>query len=199
MMPPETGYKRALEILESRYGNRFEITQKWITKITDRKNVVSSSDLRDFADELQCCQEMLKNMGHLSDMDNPFSMRIIWKKLPQHLQDRWSRRNYELKKRQQKGKTDLKELVDFVAEAAEEACDPVFSRASFEESKPKTVSHKSRSFTTSVTANETRPAGKCPCCNESHYMTQCPKFKAMRIKDRREMVMKKGLCMNCFA
>ena len=68
----------------------------------------------------------MKNMGHLSDMDNPFSMRIIRKKLSQHLQDRWSRRNYEIKKRQQKGKTDLKELVDFVAEAAEEACDPVF-------------------------------------------------------------------------
>ena len=30
-------------------------------------------------------------------------------------------------------------------------------------------------------------------------MTQCETFKAMRIEDRRDFVMKKGLCMNCFA
>ena len=30
LMSPEVGYKRALDILESRYGDKYEISQKWI-------------------------------------------------------------------------------------------------------------------------------------------------------------------------
>ena len=206
MMPPEYGYQRALEILETRYGDSFEITQRWITKITDRPNIKGPADLRDFADDLQCCQEMVRNMGHLGDLDNTFSMRSIWKKLPQYLQDRWTHRNYEIKKRQKKSKVELKDLVEFVVEAAEEATDPVFSRFSFMDSKGKEISHKTTKqanscSTTSNPASSSNktPSGKCPCCEQRHYMTQCERFKAMRIKDRRDFVMKKGLCMNCFA
>ena len=206
MMPPEHGYQRALEILETRYGDSFEITQRWITKITDRPNIKGPVDLRDFADDLQCCQEMVRNMGHLGDLDNTFSMRSIWKKLPQYLQDRWTHRNYEIKKRQKKSKVELEDLVEFVVEAAEEVTDPVFSRFSFMDSKCKETSHKptkqASSFSTtrnpSSLSNKT-PSGKCPCCEQKHYITQCGKFKAMRIKERRDLVMKKGLCMNCFA
>ena len=206
MMPPEHGYQRALEILETRYGDSFEITQRWITKITDRPNIKGPADLRDFADDLQCCQEMVRNMGHLGDLDNTFSMRSIWKKLPQYLQDRWAHRNYEIKKRQVESKVELKDLVEFVVEAAEEATDPVFSRFSFMDSKCKETSYKptkqASSFSTtsnpSSSSNKT-PSEKCPCCEQKHYITQCGKFKAMRIKERRDLVMKKGLCMNCFA
>lgn len=201
MMPPETGYKRALEILESRFGDSFKITQKWISQVTQRPNVKGPKELREYADELKCCYEMLKTMGHLGDLENPLSMQTIWKKLPQYLQDRWSRENY--RKRKSKTKVGLLELVDFVNEAAEEATDPIFSRVTLDyhrtkDSKQNSVENK-RNANSNATHQSVAKSGKCPCCDGNHYITKCPSFKTMRIKDRRDLVMKKGLCINCFA
>ena len=99
-MDPEDGYVRALEILEDRYGNNYEISQKWIRRITDRPNLKGPTELREFADDLKCCQQTLKNMGHESELDNAASLQIIWKKQPQYLQDRWSCENFVIKKKE---------------------------------------------------------------------------------------------------
>jgi len=62
-MDPEDGYVPALKILEERYGNNYEISQKWIQRIINRPNLKGPSELRDFADDLKCCYQTLKNMG----------------------------------------------------------------------------------------------------------------------------------------
>ena len=196
MMPAEAGYKRALEILETRFGDPFEITHRWVSKITDRPNISGIADLRDFADDLHCCQEMLRNMGHISQMDNPHSLRIIWQKLPQHLQDRWLRQNLKIKRRK-RGAAGLNDLTEFIAEAAEELTDPIFA--------PMT-SHglKYNNFATTSTTQQkevpqTNVTRKCPCCDEDHYLTQCPRFKAMGVKDRKNLVTSRRLCFNCLS
>ena len=77
MMEPDEGYLKALEILQSRFGNTYIIAQEWISKITERPDVKGASDLHHYADELQCCQSMLHNMGHINELDNAFSLKII--------------------------------------------------------------------------------------------------------------------------
>ena len=150
MMDPEEGYSKALQLLKCRFGNTENIAQEWIAKITERPDVKGASDLQHYADDLQCCQSMLKNMGHLNDLDNTFSLKIIWRKLPQYLRDKWCHEHYKLKKENKKG--DLKHLVDFITQAAEEATDPVFSRLSY--AKLKEASNKAKkgisSFTTTA-------------------------------------------------
>ena len=67
LMAPETGSKErlgALEILEERYGDKFEISQKWVEKILTETMIKGPVELRDFTDELLCCEEMLRSMGH---------------------------------------------------------------------------------------------------------------------------------------
>ena len=43
---PEEGYIRALEILEERFGNSYNITCEWVKKFTNRPDVKGSRDLR---------------------------------------------------------------------------------------------------------------------------------------------------------
>ena len=76
MMPPSIGYQRALDILEGRYGNTLEIVQKWTKNITERANIKGPADIRDFPDDLQCCEDMLENMGHLQDLEHVHYMKI---------------------------------------------------------------------------------------------------------------------------
>jgi len=213
-MDPGDGYVQALKILEERYGNNYEISRKWIQRIINRPNLKGPSELRDFADDLKCCYQTLKNMGHEKELDNAASLQAIWRKLPQYLQDRWSHENHIIKK-DQKRVPKLKDLVDFIIDGAEEANDPIFSRVSFSElRRDKEISHKGAekrrigSFAVkassvnkrSVTSeNRTQNSDGCPCCGQEHYMTQCLRFKAMKIKDRRNFVMSKALCINCFA
>ena len=52
----------------------------------------------------------------------------------------WCHEHYRFKKENKKG--DLKHLVDFIMQAAEEATDPVFSRLS--DAKPKEASNKAK-------------------------------------------------------
>ena len=201
MMDPEEGYEKALQILESRFGNRHNITQQWVTKITDRPDVKGEADLRKYADDLKCCESMLINMGHVHELDNSFTLKIIWRKLPQYLRDRWSHKNFEFVK--QGKKCGLKQLVEFITEAAEEAMDPVFSRLSCSESKDdgkKSVLQPRTCFATTATISSINDKGTCPCCDqEGHYITKCTQFKALRVRERRDLVIRKRLCMNCYA
>ena len=197
MMSPSDGYKRALEILESRFGDPYDITQRWVSRITDRQNISCIADLRDFADELQCCKEMLQNMGQISHMDNPHSLKMIWQKLPPHLQDRWLRQNLKIKRRKQ-GMAKLSDLTEFIVDSAEELLDPVFSPLS---SRQQNVPTGIRTYYTRATPYENitprYTKRKCFCCRKRHFITQCEIFGSMSVNERRNMVMAKGLCRNC--
>ena len=112
-------------------------------------------------------------------------MRVIWRKLPQYLQDRWAHRNHQIKKKEGKSKAELKDLVNFVVEAVEEVTDPVFSRFSSsnakgvnQASKKSVVTHLAQN-STALKKEDSKDTRKCPCCNESHYITQCTKFKSI--------------------
>ncbi|KAK4324775.1 hypothetical protein Pmani_004615 [Petrolisthes manimaculis] len=109
---------------------------------------------------------------------------------------------------------EIVELVKFISDAADEASDPVFgtlvNKGQIDKGIPsKYQKRQVGSFTakasitedklTAVTEHKKQTAGKCPCCDQGHYLTRCTQFKAMKIKDRRDFVMTKGLCLNCFA
>ncbi|KAK3895047.1 hypothetical protein Pcinc_001215 [Petrolisthes cinctipes] len=142
-------------------------------------------------------------------------MLAIVEKLPYYLKTRWIKANHEIRSKYKRG-VEIVELVKFISDAADEASDPVFGTLVNKGQKDKGKNPQSKyqkrqvgSFTakasitedklTAVTENKKQTAGKCPCCGQGHYLTRCTQFKAMKIKDRRDFVMTKGLCLNCFA
>lgn len=211
---PDEGYKAALEILEERFGNPYNITCKWVKKVVNRPEVKTAADLRDYADEIICCVESLKAMNSLSWLGNGDMLAIV-ENLPYYLKTRWIKANHEIRTKYKRG-VEITDLVKFIGDAAEEASDPVFGSLVNKGQKDKGKNYQNKyqkrqvgSFTAKtsitedklpgVTGNKRQTAGKCPCCGEGHYLTRCTQFKAMSIKDRREFVMTKGLCLNCFA
>ena len=183
MMPPQTGYRRALKILQKRFGNSVEISQHWVNKITDMPGADNAESLQDFADELQCCYEMLQNMDQLDVMDNSICLKKIWMKLPQQLQDEWVGKHYEIRtKRRDTAK--FKDLVDFITDCAEVATDPVFS-------------NRSSQVRSSAIMTPVSPAIHCPSCAGNHYLQDCPHSGVMTMKEQMDAVKTKGLCVNC--
>ena len=202
---PEEGYRNALKILEERFGNPYNITCKWVKKVVHRPEVKTATDLREYADEINCCVESLKAMDSLSQLGSGDNMLKIVENLPYYLKTRWMKTNYEIRCKHSRG-AEITELVKFICDAADEASDPIFGRLVNKDQKKKNEKsqpskfqkRKTGSFSTkaSVTEDKTtapenkkQTAGKCPSCGQGHYLTRCPQFKAMKIKDRRDFVM----------
>lgn len=202
-------------MLEERFGNPYNITCKWVKKVVDRPVVKTASDLREYADEVNCCVESLKAMNSLSQLSSGDNMLKIVENLPYYLKTRWMKTNYEIRCKHKRG-AEITELVKFIRDAADEASDPIFGRlVNKDQRKDKEKGQQSRfqkrqagSFTskasvienkTTALQNRKQTTGKCPSCGQGHYLTRCPQFKALKIKDCRDFVMRKGLCLNCFA
>lgn len=212
---PEDGYQAALKILEERYGNTHNITCEWVKKVTNRPEVKGTSELREYADELSCCVESLKEMNSLHQLGSGDNMLKIVRKLPFYLQTRWVKVNHDIRLRLKRG-ANITELVKFICDSADEASDPVFGVLVTKDSKKnrdKNVASQAQkkhtgSFATNATLTENKTSvfekrnqtgGQCPCCGQGHYIIRCPQFKGMKIKDRWSFVISKGLCVNCFA
>ena len=151
-------------------------------------------------------------MGYSTELDNCRHMLSIVEKLPYYLQTRWVCEYHSIKLKQKRN-SKLSDLVELVNLAADEAADPVFGKVGFKEKKgkrekpPKGKIEKwglgSFAAKTVAMAGDSKPeyqksSEKCPCCKRPHYLTQCKRFKGLRIKDRLSLVRCEGLCINCF-
>ncbi|KAL6461080.1 hypothetical protein MHYP_G00310460 [Metynnis hypsauchen] len=59
---PSAGFKEALERLTTRFGNPHTISQAWVEKVLNFKEIRDNVQLRDFADQLRGCQHILSAM-----------------------------------------------------------------------------------------------------------------------------------------
>ncbi len=213
-MDPQEGYLEALRVLENRFGNKFRIGQAWVQKIMEHPPIKGHTDLLEFADLLRNCQQTMKAMQVENRLDNPQTLQMVWLKLPSYLQDRWTREDMRLQKDENREST-LRDMMEFIARAAEEANHPIYGKGVLSKEKANEKSAKvgklkpdkrqAGSFATSTSANPTterpeKPAqtpSKCVKCDSSHPIIACAAFKKMRIVDRREFVRAKALCFNC--
>jgi len=70
-MEPELGYQRARQLLRSRFGNEYQISECWIQKIVGGAAVKTGdgAGLQELADDARVCKETLEDMGMLDEID----------------------------------------------------------------------------------------------------------------------------------
>lgn len=91
LLEPNEGYKRAREILYSRYGRPNVITRTYIEKLVEGPRLSDSDikDLFDLAMVMQKCEITLSQLGFSCEIDNSQNLRRIVKRLPMHLRVKW--------------------------------------------------------------------------------------------------------------
>ena len=214
-MPPEEGYRRARELLHERFGNKFTISQSWVTKVTDGPPIKASQAeaMQDMADDLRGCVETLKAMNVLGEIDSRIRMQKIVGRLPSYLQTSWRK---EAVGRMERTGTypDIEALASFVEKAAREANDPVFGIMDGYQGSQKHEKHepesrpkkRGASFNVQTGSKPERPPTKetprqikmsCHHCGDDHKMSTCTKWKALPPKERLEVVRQNRLCFNC--
>ncbi|XP_013855698.1 uncharacterized protein LOC106511492, partial [Austrofundulus limnaeus] len=121
---PSAGFKAALERLKTRFGNPHAISQAWVEKVLNFKEIRDNVQLRDFADQLRGCKDTLAAMKCEEDLSGRRTLVEIIGKLPSDLRAKWLNRNYDITKEGRLPKLD--DVVSFVETEAEKRSDPVF-------------------------------------------------------------------------
>jgi len=72
-MDPKEGYYEACILLKQRYGQPYRIATAYVNRLTKGSPIKpeDSSALQHFSVLLTSCKNMLKEIGHLSKVENP--------------------------------------------------------------------------------------------------------------------------------
>ena len=120
------GYHLARKLLQSLFGNAYDISDAWISKIVGYPAVTNNKGLLEFSDELRICCETLLTMDKLGELNNRQSLPKIIEKLPFDLRS-WLNKVHHLKFIEMRLPAIDAVLVS-VSVAAECANDPVFGK-----------------------------------------------------------------------
>ena len=223
-MSSDSAYEKARKMLDQRFGNPVHVAEAYKSNLRSwsKINDGDSSGLQDFSDFLVRCEEAMKTMQSMGDLDSTETLHLVSSKLPSYSAVKWCRHAHEMQTRSKKIVT-FSALVNFVRGEAELANDPIFSPDALKAERKKTGAqpkwgwrNKSRkkddsdlsanSFATAASppVNSLVPSSKppadqnCPLCNARHDLAKCSKFLKSSVDERSEVIRSKGLCYGCF-
>ncbi|XP_053389199.1 uncharacterized protein LOC128552201 [Mercenaria mercenaria] len=214
LLSPSEGYKRARDILYSRYGRPHNIARTYVDKIVNGHSLKASdtNGLSDLALEMRKCEITLSQLGFKSDIDNTDNLRRIVRRLPMHVRGKWVDIAHSITEfGREPGFSDLVKFVEEKARIAtslygldlanEKSHGKIVEDRTFK-SKPSLAPRRNNvvSFATNSTVNNSmcKPSRKCYCCSGScKDLASCTKFTAMNLNDREQFVKKNRLFFNC--
>ena len=222
-MSSDSAYKEARRLLDHRFGNPVNVAEayksslrKW-PKISDG----NSSGVQEFSDFLVRCEEAMKTMKSMGDLDPTQTLLQISAKLPSYSGIKWRRHAHEAQTKTKKIIT-FSDFVKFFKEEAELANDPIFSVDALKKERNKTVTVNQPRF-----GRKIRPKSKgvdgasgtslatgglpieskidsensyqpCTLCEGQHSLVKCSSFLKKSVDQRSDVIREKGLCYGCF-
>ncbi|CAB3981354.1 PREDICTED: uncharacterized protein LOC107342904, partial [Paramuricea clavata] len=207
------GYVEARKALKQKYGQKYKIASAYVDRVTNGPSIKSedANSLQKFSILLTSCKNALKDIGYLSKIENPESLRKIVNRLPYALRRKWRDVADNITENQEREIT-IDDISTFVAKVARAAAHPIFGDLNGDSKELKgrdeqnhlrrRGENKPRSnFAVDGKQNSAdqyaRPTIKCPQCDANHWLSQCTQFRTMSLIDRFNLVRKRGLCDNC--
>ena len=90
-MKPEKGYQEARTLLKKQYGQSYRIATAYVSRLTKGPPIKAedSSALQRFSILLSACKNTLKEIGYLSKVENPDTLKMVVNRLPYGLKLKW--------------------------------------------------------------------------------------------------------------
>ena len=221
-MSSDSTYKEARKLLDHRFGNPVHVAEAYKSSLRKWPQISdgNSSGLQEFSDFLVRCEEAMKTMNSMGDLDSTQTLLQISAKLPSYSGVKWCRHAHEA---QTKTKTiTFSDFVRFVKEEAELANDRIFSPDALKKERNKTaianqprfgrkIRPKSKgidgasgtSLATRGLPIESKIASEksyqpCPLCEDQYSVVKCSSFLKKSVDQRSDVIHEKGLCYSCF-
>ena len=139
-MSSDSAYKEARKLLDHRFGNPVHVAEAYKSSLRKWPQISdgNSSGLQEFSDFLVRCEEAMKTMNSMGDLDSTQTLLKISAKLPCYSGVKWCRQAHELQTKTKKIIT-FSDFEKFVKEEAELAKDPIFSPDALKKERNKTL------------------------------------------------------------
>ena len=207
-MKENEGYREARKLLLERYCQPYNIASALVDKIANGPviRVDDGAGLQKLSVQLTSCSNTLNEIGYMSKLQNPDTLRRIIDRLPVSLKLKW-RELVDTIMQQKHREVTVKDLTDFVVARARVANHPIFGKVNNSDGKNmgNVNNHRQPSKVRSYAIegnhtddkDATRKGVKCPSCDSNHWLSQCYAFKKLTVEDRHKFVRRKNLCNNC--
>lgn len=222
-MSPQQGYTEAMKLLQYHYGNEIKIATAYLNRAVNWPQVKAddAKALHSYSLFLTGCNNAMKDINHLEELDNPTNLRLIVSKLPHRMREMWRVSAFDIQETSGR-RARFADLVRFLNRQAKIASDPLFGDIKDSDDKGKqyprtnkTYRPKGSAFATSVapaikerlpdtnegTSRQTIDAFQRPCtyCEKNHTFAECQKIRKLPHKERIEFLKGKGLCFSCLS
>ena len=215
-------YQRAKNLLSQRFGDLHRVSDAYKSHLKKWPQIGEgqSMDLQAFADFLGQCEEAMRSMKFMSDLNSMDVLKQVSSKLPSYSGVKWCRHAFEVKENYGRAVT-FPDLVKFAKTEADLAADPVFSpdilkserkKCPDKDKKPSYTNRRhppnSNSFATttrysprgnSPTSWVSSQPRVCPVCSNTHTLSNCEEFKKKPLEERLDSVQSMGLCFGCLS
>ena len=134
------GYVEARRLLKQKYGQNYKIATAYVDRVTNGPSIKSEDGeaLQKFSIFLTSCKNALKDIGYLSKIGNPDSLRKIVNRLPFGLRRRWRDVADNITEKDEMEIT-IEDIAAFVAKTARAAAHPIFGSLAGDSAKDEKV------------------------------------------------------------
>ena len=197
-----SGYKRALSILEQRFGNKHLIAHKIKANLCSTKPALAALELRNLADDAANAAYILTEANLYSELDTQHIISTVIQRVDVSYRLRWRTQAVQYK-HDNDNYPKFSVFISFLNIIAEKVNDPVYGAAS-------DVSYAKLSMAINSSAVNARDTGKsqggnrgqqsnCLLCHAVHPLYACSVFKKKSINQRLAFVAHHKLCCVCFS
>ena len=206
-LPSEVGYTAAWELLSNRYGNSYDLIDKYLETLNDWKNIESADvdEMDRYGAYLFKIKCSLKN--EISRLEFKETINRIVSKLPHYLRTKWADKAVDRSTGTRRGFSFLVDFVNAEAKKARERRDiedlvrKSSRKINYEKSAAGTPLSKERTMAihaTSPVSYETKL--QCYHCNKnSHEIVACIKFQRLSANEKWNYITSRrpALCFRC--
>lgn len=199
----ESSYLKAKETLQKRYGDKYLLARICKSRLTEWP-VIKTNDgpgMRELSDFILTCKATMETTRHLASLNSEEEISKIVEKLPRFVQDRWIRVVDKWLNEDQDHQCypPFETFSEFIEKEARIANLPGASlRQTTQIHDYKKTTRAPQSNTAKVFAALAQDGG-CKLCRDtsSHDLEHCPKFQSLSLPERKQFLLRWGLCFAC--
>ncbi|MES9882937.1 MAG: hypothetical protein ABW185_18875 [Sedimenticola sp.] len=211
---PEVALHRLWERMNDRYGCPEMVEDSLKRKLTNfpkltNRDYLKLYELSDLLCEIESVKEDQKFNAQLAYYDTSAGVKPIVCKLPYQLQEKWTGKAVEYKRRNGVTYPPFSVFCEFIRDMSKVKNDPSFTYDAPSDSgtkrNPPCAKGRDKSFVatkkTEVKHNETRHVSAsidvCPIHKTKHALNKCMTFRNKTIEDRRKLMKDNKICFRC--
>lgn len=205
---PGKGLERIWERLEERFAAPEIIHSTISQKIMSFPKIIKDPsklyDLADLTTELEYLKENPKLSVSLSFYDSSAGVNQLVTKLPYHIQDKWTRKAIDYKRRYGVLYPPFALFAQFIRDQAKDRNDPSFEyeRERSKQSGRKTEFNVKKTETNKINSVSSSsdvhvPEFNCIIHDAPHSLNKCVKFRKLPLSERKHQLFINRICLRC--